>query len=781
MKKLNLIAAMLAVSGFTSSQNTANRVVEYKPAPGQHINIESVGTPQAAENMTGEISNVVSLGSFGGYIVLGFESACVNDPGNPYGIDFTIFGNAFSGSSEPGAVWVMKDENHNGEPDGTWYEIKGSQHFHSATKENYRVTYFKTGSGDIFWKDDAGNSGTLKANSYNTQEYYPTTGYFPDYPQDSVVFEGTLLAPAIDSSNPLQLVIEPFDFGYADVHARKQGVELTIPDNPYTTETEGTGGDPIDISWAVDADGNYVDLDSIHFIKIVTGNLASAGRLGEISTDVAYVADVEANPQLTGETGLLVVYHHKTKLLAGESLQLEASYFQNGKLEESDFSFSSQNTGVVSVRSTGLITAGNNGEAEISVSANGKTKTTSITVVSPGSIEILSDFSSVYVGDTLLLEVNVFDNNGDNLDIEVQYYLETQGLGKIIEIEGESYFTATGAGEVALACSVEGFIEKTATFKVLSESDLIDIYFTAKTETENLLPLQKIDVGLTSLNGFIENRENDYSGLERHSLAHAVVSGLQKAGVTFYFRDDENSEGNLYLYSVEKDGEFTYGWGGKTSPEAFAKAWVARINSSQYLNNFDEIEVAGGDTVVLYHISDIIHPWNFTRMIPDKDSANINDEVEITLQQSACIFSEGTIIETTLTPIQNREIIAGGTSYFSDESGKASVLTESVPPLTISSGNDAVLIQDKIITASPYVTGPEIRVYPNPVENELIVSGSDLVGKQMYIFDLNGKNIWSELVFTSGENIDVRFFNPGIYVLKIVGKSGVESFKFIKK
>ncbi len=780
MKKFSTLIFLLGIAGFAVSQNTVNRVLEYKPAPGQHINIESIGTPQAAEKMPESISSIVSLGSFGGYIVLGFEQACVNDPENPYGIDFTIFGNAFSGSSEPGIVWVMKDENKNGQPDDTWYEIKGSQHFQSETQKNYSITYYKTETRDIFWKDNQNNSGTIKANSYNTQEYYPTVEYFPDYPADSVTFTGTLLAPAIDSSNTQQLVIEALDFGYADVHARKQGVALTLPDNPYTTVVEGAGGDPIDISWAVDSNGNYAELDSVHFVKITTGNFASVGWLGEISTDVAYVSDIEKNASLTGENELLIVYHHQPKIITGETLQLETGYFRNGKPLETTFQFVSQNQNVAEVNSYGLVTARNTGSADILVTSGEKSKTTSVEVVAPDSIENLSDFSAVYVGDTILLQTKVFDNNGDILDVPVLYALNTETSGKIIQKDGSSYFIAEKAGETSINFSVEGFVEENAQFQIWSENDRIEVYFTAKTENENLLPLQKINVGLSNLNEFTDNRQNDYSGISRHVLAHAIISGLQKAGVNFVFRDDENSGGKLYLYSVENEGEFTYGWGGKTSPQAFAKAWIARVNSAQTLNNFDKTEIANGDTVVLYHISDIVNPWTFTQMIADKDSAKQGDSVQVLLQQATSSFDGETISESVFSPVSG-QLVQAGQNYFSDENGEAEIILNVQPPLVIVSENDAVLINEKIITSTSEIGFSDIKIYPNPVETELLVSGNDLVGKQMYIFDLNGKCIWSESVFTSRKSIDVQFFKSGIYVLKIVEKSGVKTFKFIKK
>ena len=49
-------------------------ISEYHPAPGQHINDPLTGTPEAARKLKGEITTPVSLGAFGGYIILGFGS-----------------------------------------------------------------------------------------------------------------------------------------------------------------------------------------------------------------------------------------------------------------------------------------------------------------------------------------------------------------------------------------------------------------------------------------------------------------------------------------------------------------------------------------------------------------------------------------------------------------------------------------------------------------------------------------------------------------------------------
>ena len=174
MKKSIFVLALLCASWPLVAQVSSFELVGYKPAPGQHINIENIGTPEAAQNMVSARENLVSLGNFGGYIVLRFKKACQNHPSNPYGVDFSVFGNAFAGSSEPGIVYVMLDANQNGLPDDTWYEIAGSDDMNPGTIKNYQLTYYNpNGAKNIPWKDNFGHEGELLVNSYHGQEYYP--------------------------------------------------------------------------------------------------------------------------------------------------------------------------------------------------------------------------------------------------------------------------------------------------------------------------------------------------------------------------------------------------------------------------------------------------------------------------------------------------------------------------------------------------------------------------------------------------------------------------------
>ena len=781
IKYLQLTVLLLLAAFVTGAQNIA-RTIDYRPAPGQHINMEQTGTPQAAQKVAESESSLVSLGAFGGYIVLKFDEACENDPDNPYGIDFTVFGNAFSGSSEPGVVWVMKDKNQNGQPDDTWYEIAGSHHFHSKTQKNYRITYFETDSRSALWKDETGNTGFIKANSYNTQEYYPTEEFFTEYPRDSVVFTGTKLEANVNFDNSFQLSVAALDFGYADNHPKKQGVDPAVPDNPYTVVKEGAGGDPVDISWAVDSQGEYVHLDEIHFLKIVTGYLADLGRLGEASTDISYVVDILPDAMVSGNENLLVLYHLPSKIMLGDTVFPEANYFESGRLTETDITFSSADTDIIKVETQGKIIAQKTGTAEVVVTAEQQSKRLVMEVVEPDSIAIQTEFSTIYPGDSILLDTRVFDNNGDLLDVETNYTSSTISAGIIIQSGDAFYFVAENPGQVTIVSKVKGFdLQKSITFRVLSQSDKVHVYFTLKTENENILPRQWMEAGLSDINSDVGNRQQDYSALNRLTLAHAIKAGLQHAKVNFAFRDDENSDGQLYLYSVENDGLFYYGWGGRTDPRAYARAWIARLNASHYLNDFDAVEISNGDTVSLYHISDINSEWKYTRLSADKDSANAGDPVNILAEQTSCQLEENnTVSEEPFLPLKNMEIVAEE-SYFTDENGTVEVSLNENPPWIFYSGNDAIFINQKILTNTSILGKPEIRVYPNPVNQNLHVAGQNIAGSKISIINSTGETILQNNAKTDHVSLNVSTLKNGLYILKTETEKRVEIFKFIKQ
>ena len=320
------------LSLFDSEAQYIGEILDYNPAPGQLINVAPWGTPSGARSLQEGVNGTLSLGAFGGYVVFRFDHPVENDPQNPYGVDFSIFGNPMPEWSEPGVVWVMKDENSNGEADDTWYELAGSDFSFSSTQRDRQVTYFnpgESGAADVPWEDQGGGQGVIRANIIYTQTYYPLQDSFPAIDSVSYSLGGTLVTGLV-YEHPTGVRSIRRAFGYADNQLRG-GQPYTLPDNPYTREVENSGGDAFDIGWAVDSLGNYKDLDQITFIKVQSAMQADGGRLGEVSTELGGAVDVPPDHAISGETEMVVIRDLPPVLGQGE-YQLEVKIFERGRI-----------------------------------------------------------------------------------------------------------------------------------------------------------------------------------------------------------------------------------------------------------------------------------------------------------------------------------------------------------------------------------------------------------------------------------------------------------------
>ena len=283
-----------------ASSATWDRVYEYTPAPGQFINeLVSGGftgtetTPEAAVAYAEERmrkNTWVSLGGWGGYIVVGFDHSIDNSSsGYKGGYNFSITGNAFKGSSEPGIVYVMQDTNGNTLPDDEWYELKGSEFGKEETVQDYAVTYYRpTYSGaDVQWKDNQGVKGKIDY----LKQYHDQPSYYPAWiGTDSYTLYGPCLKSRTydQSGNGSYWVNGEYDWGYADNFGNDR---LSEDDNAAA----GAMKVYFKISNAVDKNGQPADLKYIDFIRVQTGVNAKAGWLGENSTEVFGFTDENIN------------------------------------------------------------------------------------------------------------------------------------------------------------------------------------------------------------------------------------------------------------------------------------------------------------------------------------------------------------------------------------------------------------------------------------------------------------------------------------------------------
>lgn len=291
------------------------KVFDFMPAVGQFTNkLPTYHGGDTQEKINKKVLDaignnnrgMVSLGGFGGYVVVGFDHTIENVKGKR---DFRVLGNAFyaaanpdpnapeGGCCEPGVIMVAYDWNKNGVPDDNeWYEISGSAH-EDPTKElwydkaitagnnvnlyrNYEITYYRpekepesSAEWDTYirWEDNYGNSGYKVKNGFHRQSYFPLW-----VKSDKITFKGTCLPQnGVDESGQGNYyVLYKFRYGYAD------------------NETNDKDDSAIDISWTVNEKGQKVHLPGVDFIKIYCGVNQENGWLGECSTEVMGVEDL---------------------------------------------------------------------------------------------------------------------------------------------------------------------------------------------------------------------------------------------------------------------------------------------------------------------------------------------------------------------------------------------------------------------------------------------------------------------------------------------------------
>ena len=279
--KFALVAALLVVGGCVQfeggeggegapSKELEYEVVEFLPAPGQFVNEGYSATTMAEACAYAEerFRNryFVSLGGFGGFVVVKFKTPIRNSEGD---YDFGIYSNAFSGSSEPGVVWVAYDANKNGVADDEWFELRGSESEKATTLYNYSITYSRTDDAtNIAWRDSRGESGVIERNSMHQQDYFPAWVTENEY-----TLTGTLLPDNSEWSEKNQeWVLHAFEWGYAD--------------NYSATDLAADRANRFRISDAYTVNGEKANLPQIDFVKVQSATNVIHSVIGEVSTEV---------------------------------------------------------------------------------------------------------------------------------------------------------------------------------------------------------------------------------------------------------------------------------------------------------------------------------------------------------------------------------------------------------------------------------------------------------------------------------------------------------------
>ena len=285
------------VKSHTQPGSAPTSVVSYLPL-GQFANNSAWGVLGSKfAGKTSLDSTGVSLGAFGGFIEFYFENGITNDEKSPYGVDFVVYGNAFNGNPEAGAVQVSEDGS-------KWYELAGSNYYdgnfsytdpasgfskvYSGTLRNTNVVYTNGASrvsaslGGRTAKEVCPTAWFPLTSNYSIGGAHTDENVTMTFNSNTLTFTGITAIADSDTT-------ADYAFGYADV--TPNGSPNTYGDavNPYTPYTsDKTGGDGFDLEWAVDiATGLPVDVSgkTFHYVRVYSAVL-DFGRFGETSTEI---------------------------------------------------------------------------------------------------------------------------------------------------------------------------------------------------------------------------------------------------------------------------------------------------------------------------------------------------------------------------------------------------------------------------------------------------------------------------------------------------------------
>lgn len=253
----------------TAPTSIVKTVEGYLPV-GQFARGTGWGTATGKFTTSGYESTGVSLGAAGGYIQMDLASPIYDLATNKYGVDFIVYGNAFNGNPEAGAVKVFGYKA--GDTTGAWYDLAGSLYYDSISKNNATVSYKRIASGTdagIWYKINNGSWTKFTTNTAwwpDTTKGYGNTwgsvdGVTWDQTNDIITYTGVSLVKDTDTTNDYQ-------FGYFDVHVN--GSDYGTALNPYTITNTDKGGDGFDIAWAVDSNGAPAGLSHITKVRVYT-------------------------------------------------------------------------------------------------------------------------------------------------------------------------------------------------------------------------------------------------------------------------------------------------------------------------------------------------------------------------------------------------------------------------------------------------------------------------------------------------------------------------------
>jgi hypothetical protein len=302
----------------------------YLPAPGQRINVPAfnqakavLGSPVGGGTFTPNNDGIVTLGGFGGQIVVAFDHDVENNPANPMGLDAIVFSNTLWYDYNPNYHWAefatieimpeLNDNNIPGDhPGEIWYVIPGS---FLSDPCSFRTQTWN--SGDSGYPIFSGWPGSYQTSAFEIFPLYHeiTSGSstawayvnpnFEDADPSNDYLEGTWgYAEYTPTLNLGDRDADNITDGFGDANDMAPELFYTIPDDPYTVGISlgACGGDAFDIDWAVDPNTwQPANLKTFRYIRLTTAVQDDLGVFGKVSAEIDAVSDVRSYGDINGD------------------------------------------------------------------------------------------------------------------------------------------------------------------------------------------------------------------------------------------------------------------------------------------------------------------------------------------------------------------------------------------------------------------------------------------------------------------------------------------------
>ncbi len=571
--------------------------------------LNGVSSLVGSDNTTGGMySGPTSLGNFGGYITYYYEDAVRDNPNNPYGVDFIVFGNSVEGSNqfaEPGQVWVSED----GED---WYALAGSLHYDDCAQWDKSATYSKASKGTTRVTSDGVTE--LSSYYYPVKKNYPLFGW-PEGSESSITLGGVSLS-AQSGENEYGNILPQFpDFGYADVGLRGSS---NSAGNPYLgsyksgSRTFISTTDGMDLAWAVDASGQPVSFpDGIHYIKVQTVSDIDNGGIGEKSTEVNMVRVAEANETSVGKTfapGSITVDGQAVPLSAGIS------------------SYNVSVTGGFTV----LVDAGDTANVYINGSRTRNVTYSEIpahgmlrVIVQEGMKEpVIYYLTLTDTGETPVTSQVTLDANGGKINGQdsVTLTYDAGMAGSVFPTPTRSGYTFVGwkgvgqAYYTAYSADLTGDVTLTAIWKETASNpdpgpvgNQISVSFRliGSTLSDDDVDLSEGEAGYHGAKYFTWIKTNSYTINEGETVYDLFVQALENAGLTA-LGQDKNYVKTIYAPSVCGGYALSEMTNGKRS------GWMYTVDGEHPLFGLKDCALQDGDAVVWHYVNDYayeVHDW----------------------------------------------------------------------------------------------------------------------------------------------------------------------------